>query len=62
MEQVLDGEEVTVVEPFAKRFGVTGFFNHNHKRVFVVPFALLSLITTTRVNEENQLLLASLRG
>ena len=50
-----------MAEPFAKRFGVTGVFNHNRKQVFVVPFVPLSIIMTITVNEENQLLLASLR-
>ena len=59
--QLLDVEEVTVAEPFAKRFGVTGFFNHTCKRVFVVPFALLSPIMRITINDESQALWASSR-
>jgi len=59
--QLLDVEEVTVAEPFAKRFGVTGVFNDNHKRVFVVPFVFLSMTVTSTVNEENHVLTVSLR-
>ena len=59
--RLLDVEEVTVAEPCAKRFGVTGVFNHTRKRVFVVPFVPLSMIMAITVNEENQVLLASSR-
>ena len=59
--QLLDVEEVTVAEPFAKRFGVTGFFNHTRKRVFVVPFVFLPMIITSTLNQENQAFLVSLR-
>gem|GEM_PF-3347624 len=50
-----------MAEPFAKCSGVTGFFNHTCKRVFVVPFVPLSIIMTIRINEVSQLLLASCR-
>jgi len=59
--QLLDLEEVTVSEPFAKPFRVTGFLNHTRKRVFVVRFVFLPMIAAITVNEENQALLASLR-
>jgi len=59
--QLLDAEDVTVAEPFAKPFGVSGVFNHTRKRVSVVPFVFLFMIKTITVDEENQLLLASSR-
>ena len=61
MEQVLDGQEMTVAKQFVRLFGVTGLFNHTRKRVFVVPFALLSIVKTITLNQENQALSVSLR-